>query len=336
MPLQLPPDDGQLLDACGASPGTVCEAVWKATENRNLAIVADWFIGRPLAVLVMVLAAWLLSRFARRALRRVVHRVVVTDRESASRVLQRVGVSSGATVHDPRRAARATSISTVLGSAVSVVIWVVTLFLVLGELGIDLAPLLASAGIAGIALGFGAQSLVKDCITGLFMLIEDQYGIGDVVDLGEASGAVERISLRTTVLRGVDGTVWHVPNGEITRVGNRSQLWSIAVVDAVIAPDADVDLAQRTLEATVERICATDEFADDVLEAPEVLGVESVTADGITMRAQVRTPPGAQLRLARALRAAVKQDLDAAGIAAPAPLRSMWPGTRRDDDQPSR
>ena len=96
--------------------------------------------------------------------------------------------------------------------------------LVLGEIGVDLAPLIAGAGIAGVALGFGAQNLVKDCVAGLFMLIEDQYGIGDTVDLGVASGAVEKITLRTTVARGQDGTVWHVPNGEIRRVGNRSKL----------------------------------------------------------------------------------------------------------------
>ena len=116
---------------------------------------------------------------------------------------------------DPRRTARATSIATVVASTATVLIWVIALLLVLGELGIDLAPLIAGAGIAGVALGFGAQNLVKDCLAGLFMLIEDQYGIGDVVDLGEATGAVEQITLRTTVLRGQDGTVWHVPNGEI-------------------------------------------------------------------------------------------------------------------------
>ena len=125
--------------------------------------------------------------------------------------------------------------------------------LVLGELGVDLAPLIAGAGIAGIALGFGAQNLVKDCITGLFMLIEDQYGIGDVVDLGVATGSVERITLRTTVLRGQDGTVWHVPNGEIRRVGNRSKLWSVAVLDVVVAYDADLAATREVVHDVAER-----------------------------------------------------------------------------------
>ena len=136
-----------------------------------------------------------------------------------------------APVDDPRRTARATSVAVVVTSTISVLVWVIAVLLSLGQLGINLAPLIAGAGIAGIAIGLGAQNLVKDCVAGFFMLVEDQYGIGDVVDLGLASGSVERITLRTTVLRSQDGTVWHVPNGEIRRVGNRSQLWSVAVLD---------------------------------------------------------------------------------------------------------
>ena len=187
----------------------------------------------------------------------------------------------------------------------------------LGELGINLAPLIAGAGIAGVALGFGAQNLVKDCVSGLFMLIEDQYGIGDVVDLGVATGAVERITLRTTVLRGQDGTVWHVPNGEIRRVGNRSKLWSVAVLDVVVAYDADLerDPAGRSHDAAAE-VCESEEFAGDVLEAPEILGVESVSRRGVTLRLLVKTGPGAQFRLQRALREAIKLALDDAGVAA--------------------
>jgi small conductance mechanosensitive channel len=205
----------------------------------------------------------------------------------------------------------------VLASTVAVVIWVVALMLVVGELGIELAPLIASAGIAGIALGFGAQSLVKDCITGTFMLIEDQYGIGDVVDLGEARGTVERISLRTTVLRGQDGTVWHVPNGEIRRVGNQSQQWSVAVLDIVVGPDADLAAVSPIVEASAGRVTAAAEHADDVLDEPELLGVESVRPDGITLRLLVKTKPGAQFRLQRALREQITSDLAQAGVPSP-------------------
>lgn len=327
----VPPADPDLVETCGVDPGAVCEAVWNRTENETLAKVADWFIGRPLTIVLILVVAWIISRVVRRLLRRTIHRFVVTDRVAAGRALQRVGVPTPTvSVQDPRREGRAQSIAAVTASSASVIIWVVALFLVVGELGINLAPLLASAGIAGVALGFGAQSLVKDCITGLFMIIEDQYGIGDVVDLGDATGAVERITLRTTVLRGPDGTVWHVPNGEVRRVGNRSQQWSIAVIDVAIAADADVVAARDVVAQTATTLCAEEEYAGDVLEAPEMLGVESVARDAVTLRLSVKTTPGAQLRLQRALRESVKQALDAAGIAAPPLSRAMW-GSTGDD-----
>ncbi len=333
MPLAAPvePLDPDLVEACGATPNTVCEAVWDWTGNERITEIADWFIGKPLAIVLILLVALIVSKLVGRAVRRTVYRVMVTDRQSAARALQRMAPVAGASSADPaseldapRRIARANSISQVVASSVSVVIWVIALLLVLGELDIELAPLIAGAGIAGVALGFGAQSIVKDCLTGLFMLMEDQFGIGDVVDLGEASGTVERISLRATVLRGLDGTVWHVPNGEVVRVGNRSQLWSVAVVDVVVGYDADVPAASQLLEQTARELVEREEHSADVLEAPELLGVEAATAEGVLVRLTVKTTPGAQFRLQRALRQAVKQAFDDAGIPMPAP-RPMWP-----------
>ena len=159
------------------------------------------------------------------------------------------------------------------------IIWVIALITVLGELGIDLGPIIAGAGIAGVALGFGAQSIVKDFLAGLFVLVEDQYGIGDVVDLGEASGTVQEISLRSTVLRAQDGTVWHVPNGEVMRVGNRSQLWSVAVVDVTVAYSSDLVEAQTVILQT----------ANDVCESAAVEGPGARTA-GSARRRSVRDP----------------------------------------------
>ncbi|MET0578536.1 MAG: mechanosensitive ion channel domain-containing protein, partial [Ilumatobacteraceae bacterium] len=260
------PDDPALTEACGTDPGAVCQAVWERTESEVWAKVSDWAIGRPLSILLILVIAWLASWIARRAVRRAVRRVVAADRDVAARALQRVGVTSApVAIVDPRRDARATSISVVVASTVTVAIWAIAAILILGELGINLAPLIAGAGIAGIALGFGAQSLVKDCIAGVFMLIEDQYGIGDSVDLGQAAGVVERITLRTTVLRGQDGTVWHVPNGEIRRVGNRSQLWSGAVLDVVVVYDADLDVTRRAIMDAATEVCESDGFAGDVL-----------------------------------------------------------------------
>ena len=155
-----------------------------------------------------------------------------------------------------RRQARALSISNVLGSAVSVAVWSIGFTTALGTIGINLGPLIAGAGIAGVALGFGAQSLVQDCIAGLFMLLEDQYGIGDVIDLGEAVGVVEEVTLRTTVLRSLNGTVWHVPNGQVSRVGNLSQLWSVAVIDIDVAYDSDLAEVRSILQEAVSEVCA--------------------------------------------------------------------------------
>jgi len=322
------PLDPGLAAACGDDPKTICERVYEWTSNETLAQVADWSIGKPLTVVLILGVAFIVSRIARRAVRRVVRRVVVTDRQAAAWALQRMtpngAEESAPPPDDPRRQARAQSISFVVASTVSVTIWVVAVFLVLSELGIDLAPLIAGAGIAGVALGFGAQSLVKDCLSGLFMLIEDQFGIGDVVDLGEAAGTVERVTLRATVLRGLDGTVWHVPNGEVQRVGNRSQLWSVAVVDVVVGYDADIAAASRILERTAGQVAETDDYAGDVLESPVLLGVESAAADGVLLRLTVKTTPGAQFRLQRAVRQAVKGAFDEAGIPMP-PAAARWP-----------
>ena len=277
LPMQQPPDEAGLTNACGDQPGAICEAVWNATENETLARLSDWFIGRPLTALVIILAAWIIARLARRAVRRGVYRLVANDTELATKAMVKVGLSP-TSIDDPRKKARATSIATVVASTVTVLIWVIATLLVVGELGINLAPLIAGAGIAGMALGFGAQHLVKDCVSGLFMLIEDQYGIGDAVDLGVATGSVERITLRTTVLRGQDGTVWHVPNGEIRRVGNRSKLWSVAVLDVVVAYHADLEATRRVVHDVATSVVEAEEFAADVLSAPEILGVESMSA----------------------------------------------------------
>jgi moderate conductance mechanosensitive channel len=318
MLLAPPPDDPGLVEACGIDPGTICEAVWDQTSNELLAKLAGWVIGIPLTVILILLIAWLVARWANKLVRRAVRRLIYADRDAA-KALKTVGVDVPvALADDPRRSARSSSISTVLGSTVSVTIWVVALLIILGELGINLAPLIAGAGIAGVAIGFGAQNLVKDCVSGLFMLIEDQYGIGDSVDLGVATGSVERTTLRTTVLRGQDGTVWHVPNGEIRRVGNRSKLWSVAVLDVVVAYHADLESARQVLADTATELCESDEFAGDVLEAPQILGLESVAADGLTLRLLVKTGPGAQFRLQRALREAVKLALDREGVQVPA------------------
>lgn len=316
-----------LTDACGDPPGWFCSRAWELTENEAASKAVDWAFGAPLRALVILIAAAIVSRIARRGIQRMVGRAVSAPGLAAAG-FEKLGLKAPSMltpgVHDVRAEGRARTISAVTRSSVTVLIWSVALLLILGEFGVNLAPLLAGAGIVGVALGFGAQSLVKDCITGLFMLVEDQYGVGDVVDVGEASGVVEAVTLRVTRLRSVDGTVWHVPNGVITRVGNKSQLWSMALLDVEVAYGTDLERASAVLLATAEEVCAREEHAADVLEPPTVPGVEQLAADGIVLRLMVKTTPGRQWALMRALRLSIKDAFDAEGIEIPFPQRTIW------------
>jgi len=199
--------------------------------------------------------------------------------------------------------------------------WLVALLMCLGEVGIDLAPLLAGAGVLGVAIGFGSQSLVRDFLSGMFILIEDQFGVGDIVDLGEASGTVEAVSLRTTRLRAVDGTVWHMPNGEITRVGNMSQHWSRALLDVEVAYDTDLEHARRVIKRVADELWRED---TSVLDEPEMWGVEQLGASGIALRLVVKTTPSAQWKVSRELRERIKLAFDEEGIEIPFPQQMVW------------
>ena len=175
--------------------------------------------------------------------------------------------------------------------------------------------MLASAGIAGLAIGFGAQNLVKDFIAGLFMLLEDQYGVGDVVDVGEVNGTVEAVGLRITTIRDGRGVVWYVRNGEIVRVGNKSQGWSLVIVDVPVG-FAGVEEATEVLRQAAVRLAEDPQWTKDLIEPPEVLGVEQITVDGAVLRTTARTAPDAQWRVGRELRRRLTEALDQAGIAA--------------------
>ena len=314
-------------EECWDQDGSLCRWVWINTdENETLANLADWFIDKPFRIVVIAVIAWIVTWITRRWVQRIVAGMVAPKVPPIER-LERLGIdvpSSFEPQPSARREARAHSVSVLLTSTLVVTIWVIAGLLILGVVGVQLGPLLAGAGVAGVALGFGAQTLVRDFIAGLFMMLEDQYGIGDVVDLGEARGVVEDVSLRTTVLRGLDGTVWHVPNGVVERVGNQSQLWSVAVVDVDVAYDADLTTVKSVLLAAANDVCDDEQFADKVYQRPEVLGVEALAADGITMRLIVRVEPGSQWTMQRAIREHLKEKFDAAGIEIPFPQRTVW------------
>jgi moderate conductance mechanosensitive channel len=306
----------QNSDDCWEQDGSLCSFVYNLTNgNETLASGSEWLVLRPLQILGIVVVAVIVNRVLKRRVRAFVKRILSAQPEV---------LKFGATLHDPRRETRATATAGVLSGAVSTSVWVVTLMLIAGVIGLALGPLIAGAGIVGLALGFGSQSLVKDWISGLFMLMEDQYGIGDVVDLGPAIGVVERFSLRSTVIRSLNGTVWHIPNGEITRVGNLSQVWSMALVEVAVAYQTNLDTAIAVMTRTAEHIVAREEFASNVLEPPVVTGVEQLGDNGITIRLMVKTAAGAQWDLQRALRKAVKENFQSEGIEIPFPQRDVW------------
>ena len=304
--------DPRLIDACGDRPGWACQGIWDATHNQTLSKFGDFVVHTPLKIVLIIIGALIINRIVQRFVRRFVN--TLAGRATAS-------LLSG-TPSSPRSAARTQTIGIVLRSLATATIYSFTGLLVLGEVGINLGPLIAGAGIAGVAVGFGAQSLVKDFLSGIFMLIEDQYGVGDVVDLGLATGTVEAVNLRSTRLRSADGTVWHVPNGGIVRVGNKSQDWSRALLDVSVAYDADVRHASDVIKRVADELNEDDKWTDDILEEPEVWGVEHVRDGAVVIRLVLKMRPGAQFKLMRELRLRIKEALEAEGIAVPVPPMS--------------
>ena len=262
----------------------------------------EFVLVRPLKIVLLVVAGVVVSRLANRAVRRFIRTLHA-----------RAPVRSGSV----RAEQRASTLTDVLTSLVRALVWVVVVLGVLGEVGVDLAPLLAGAGIAGIAIGFGAQSLVKDFLSGFFILLEDQYGVGDVINLGDATGTVEDITLRVTRLRATDGTVWFVPNGEIKRVGNTSMEWSRALIDVLVAYDSDLPKVVGAIGDVARDFAADPDWEAAVLDSPEVWGVQAMSVDGLTIRLVVKTAPRQQYAVARELRGRITERLRRDGVKGP-------------------
>ncbi|MDQ3569283.1 MAG: mechanosensitive ion channel family protein [Actinomycetota bacterium] len=266
------------------------------------ASTGEFLLVRPLKVVLLVVMGLVLARIGSRATRRFA-------RTLHARSLLRTT--------SPRAQQRATTIGDVLANLVLAVVWGIVALLVLGEVGVDLAPLLAGAGIVGIALGFGAQSLVKDFLSGLFIILEDQYGVGDVITVKDAAGTVEDVSLRVTRFRATDGTVWFVPNGEIRGVGNASMEWSRAMIDVLVSYDNDVGAVGRYVAEVTRELAEDPSWDDVVLEPPEVWGVQAMSAEGLTVRVVVKTAPGEQYAVARDLRGRISERLRREGVRGP-------------------
>ncbi|HEV8560936.1 MAG TPA: mechanosensitive ion channel family protein [Actinophytocola sp.] len=302
--------------ACIRADGTWCQQVFKLTHNEWLAASADWLVAKPLRILMILVIAFVVRLLARRLIDRLTRdtgdKTPTLLRPLKERAPQALGV-----LVSERRNQRARTIGSVLKSIISFVVFGLTFILVLGELGLNLAPIVASAGIVGVAIGFGAQNLVKDFLSGIFMVLEDQYGVGDVVDVGPASGTIEAVGLRVTTLRDVNGTVWYVRNGEILRVGNSSQGFAVAVLDLPVAHGTEVDRAIEILGRVAGEATTTEPVSADVLEPAEVLGVEKITSEGVMLRLTVKVRPGRQWAVQRALRAKIMNGFEEAGIEHP-------------------
>jgi small conductance mechanosensitive channel len=316
-----------LAETCGADPSFICREVLERTHSTWLAELFDFLFAKPLAIATVVVVAALVSWIVRRAISRFVG-AMVGDQAAGRKLRRRLRSSKVAAVipssaletrqYSLRAAARAETLGAVLRSLASFVIWGIAIITILGELGIDLRALIAGAGLAGVALGFGAQSLVRDFLAGIFILIEDQYGVGDIVDVGDASGTVEEVTLRTTRIRDVSGTMWHVPNGQILRVANKSQQWARALLDLVVAHDTDVAAAEAVIKLTADEVWRDPNWSGQILEEPEVWGVERIGPEGVTIRLVVKTLPAKQFSLMRELRGRIKVALDDLGVTIPA------------------
>ena len=224
----------------------------------------------------------------------------------------------------PRRSLRADTLIQLAHSITSVVVLGIVLLLILDRLGINLAPLLAGAGVAGIAIGFGAQTFVKDLLVGISVLAEDQYGVGDVIDFGEGSGTVESMTLKSTRVRALDGTLWHLPNGEIARVANKTQGWSRVILDIGVAYKSEITYVQERIQEVLDSLAITDGVGSKFLEAPEIWGVQDLGEDSVVIRIAIKVLPGEHWRIARILRAALKEKFDASNIEIPFPQIKIW------------
>jgi small conductance mechanosensitive channel len=309
---------GTLTSSCGNDPGIACRLVWDLSHSSNAAELVKVYLAGPasrigrivfiivLALLVRSVLCRLLNRMAERA-------ATVSLPGTATSRVHKAAVAVHAAGLE-RRSQRARALGSILRSGVSAVVFGIAALTILGILGFDLAPLLASTTVLGVALGFGAQNLVRDYLAGILMLVEDHYGVGDTINAGVATGTVEAMTLLTTQVRDVSGVVWHIRNGTIDSVGNESQGWSRAVIDYPVPYGEDLARIRQLMEQAAGGLYRERGWRKVMLEKPEVWGAQELSSKEVTMRIVAKTAPMRQLEVARELRARVKAVLDAAGV----------------------
>ncbi|MFJ6114868.1 mechanosensitive ion channel family protein [Agrococcus sediminis] len=271
--------------------------------------------GAPIGVLLVVVGAFIAFWIVKAVIGRVVHEVVTGVKRRADAA--DTEALSSSPLAQVRVVQRTRAIGSVLNTMVAWVITALALILILSVLGVNAGSLVAMAGFLGAAAGIGAQGVIKDFLNGLFMVFEDQLGIGDVVDLGEASGVVESVGIRVTQVRDVHGTLWYVRNGEIVRVGNKSQGWARAIIDQAVPYHADVDAVEQRLLDVATEMSESPEWVGRIIDKPETWGIESVSAEAVVIRLVVKTRASAKDDVARELRRRVKAGLDDLGVELP-------------------
>jgi small conductance mechanosensitive channel len=292
-----------------SEPGSLDEAA-KHAGNAAGWVEENWstWLNTSLRILLILVIAVLLRIAVRRTLTKLIERMNRSAQAVEGTTL------GGLLVNAERRRQRSEAIGSVLRSVASFLILGTAGLMILGAFEINVAPLLASAGVAGVALGFGARNLVTDVLSGVFMILEDQYGVGDSVDAGVANGEVIEVGLRVTKLRGDNGEIWYVRNGEIKRVGNLSQGWATAIVDVVVRPSENLDRIRSVISEIADGLTKAEPWNERLWGPVEVLGLDEVLLESMTVRVSAKTMPGKALGMERELRWRIKQAFDAAGI----------------------
>ena len=297
----------------GPSQGSIHQIFTWFGASDSFANSAQSLLVGPLRIVTVLVLAFAITRLVPRLSRRLV------------RSLQ---LRTPLKLTSARADGRATTIAGVFASLFRAVVWLIASLTILGVLGINLAPFVATATVVGAAVGFGAQSLVRDFLSGVLILAEDQYGFGDSITVGDITGTVESLNLRTTRVRSLDGMVWYIPNGEIRKVGNNSEGYSQAVVDVEVPPGTDLTRAGDLAVDEANALASDVEWRDVILDSPVFMGVQTQDAIGVALRIVCKTTAGENLRTARALRTRIYERLRQEGVA--------WTTTTSTDGQSRR
>jgi small conductance mechanosensitive channel len=272
-------------------------------------IIIPWFLSHGIKIIAILIAAVLIMRFGKVFIERFVRKLITPDQVSK----------------DPdAEKKREDTLIKIFTSALTVLVWAMAVLMVLGEFGISVGPLVAGAGVLGIAIGFGAQYVIRDFLAGLFIMLENQYRVGDVIEIAGVGGKVEDITLRKTVLRDIEGAVHHIPNGEIKVASNKSQEFSRVHLKIGVAYKEDIDHVFQVLNNIGKELANDPEWKDSILKTPQVSGIDDFADSAIIIKVLGETRPLKQWGIGRELRKRIKIAFDKENIEIPFPQVSVW------------